>query len=109
MLQQPRPTTNKLDQVQNMANIANLQKTAGVEPLDSRRNAKLLTHGENVNRKPDNLLYKHLQYLTKNRLKGTSLNHVLKEQQKKQSDNLAPRPESVKCLRTTGHHLSSKP
>ena len=49
--------TNKLDQVQNMGlrttlgamkstPIATTQKSAGVEPLDSRRNAKLLTHGE---------------------------------------------------------------
>ena len=28
--------------------IATMQKTAGVEPMDSRRNAKLLTHGEKV-------------------------------------------------------------
>ena len=52
--------TNKLDQVQNMGlrttlgamkstPIATMHKTAGVEPLDSRRDAKLLTHGEKVN------------------------------------------------------------
>jgi len=51
--------TNKLDQVQNMVlrtilgamkstPIATMQKTAEVELLDSRRNAKLLTHGEKV-------------------------------------------------------------
>jgi len=28
--------------------IATMQKTAGVEPLDSQRNAKLLKHGEKV-------------------------------------------------------------
>ena len=59
-----KTNTNKLDQVQNMGlttilgamkspPIATMQKTAGVELLDSRRNAKLLTHGENVNRMPD--------------------------------------------------------
>ena len=98
MLQQPRPTANKLDQVQNMANIANLQKTAGVEPLDSRRNAKLLTHGEKVKRMPYHLLHKRLQDLTKNKLKRISLNHVLNEQQRKQSDILAPRPEECEML-----------
>ena len=73
--------------------IATMQKTAGVEPLDSRRNAKLLTHEEKVKRMPDHPLHKHLQNLTKKRLKRTSLNHVLKEQQRKESDILAPRPE----------------
>ena len=51
--------TNKLDQVPNMGlrttldamkstPIATIQKTAGVEPLDFQRNAKLLKHGEKV-------------------------------------------------------------
>ena len=64
--------TNKLDQVQNMGlrttlgamkstPIATMQKTAGVEPLDYRRNAELLTHGEKVKRMPDHPLYKRLQ------------------------------------------------
>ena len=79
-------------------NIATIQKTAGMEPLDSRRNAKLLTHGEKVKRMPDQPLHKRLQYLTKNRLKRTSHNHVLKEQQRKQSDILAPRPEEYEML-----------
>ena len=73
--------------------IATMQNTAGVEPLDSRRSAKLLTHGENVKRMPDHPLHKRLQDFTKNRLKRTSLNNVLKEQQRKQSDILAHRPE----------------
>jgi len=99
-----KPHTNKLDQVQNMGlrtilgemkstPIATMQKTAVVEPLDSRRNANVLTHGEKVKRMPDHPLHKRLQNLTKNRLKRISLNHVLKEQLRKQSDILAPRPE----------------
>ena len=51
--------TNKLDQVQNMGfrtilgamkstPIATMQTTARVKPLDSRRNAELLTHVERV-------------------------------------------------------------
>ena len=43
-------------------------------------------------------LHKRLQNLTKNRLKRTSLNHVLKEQQRKQSDILVPRPEECEML-----------
>ena len=70
----------------------------GVEPLDTRRNAKLLTHGEKVKRMPDHPLHKRLQDLTNNRLKRISLDHVLKEQQRKQSDILAPRPEECELL-----------
>jgi len=44
---------------------------------------------------PGHPLHKRLQDLTKNRMKRTSLNHVLEEQQRKQSDILAPRPEKV--------------
>jgi len=47
---------------------------------------------------PDYPLHKRLQDLTKNRLKRTSLNHVLKEQQRKQSDILAQRPEECEML-----------
>ena len=67
-----------------------MHKTAGMEPIDSRMNAKLLTHGENVKRMPDHALHKRLQDVTNIRLKRTSLNHVFKEQQRKQSDILAP-------------------
>ena len=69
-----------------------------VEPLDSRRNGKLLTHREKVKRMPDHPLHKRLKDLTKNTLKITSLNHVLKEQQRKQSEILAPRPEECEIL-----------
>ena len=47
---------------------------------------------------PDHPLHKRLQDLTKGRLKRTSLNHVLKEQQRKQHDSLAPRPEECDIL-----------
>ena len=47
---------------------------------------------------PDHPLHKRIQDLTKNRLKRTSLNHVLKDQQRKHSDILAPRPEECKML-----------
>ena len=47
---------------------------------------------------PDHPLHKRIQDLTKNRLKRTSLNHVLKDQQRKHSDILAPRPEECKMI-----------
>ena len=78
--------------------IATIKQTAGVEPLDYRRNANLFPHGENMSMMPNHALHKRLQDLTKNRLKRTSINHVLKEQQMKHSDILAPRPEEYEML-----------
>ena len=63
--------------------IAMMEKTAGVEPLESRRQAKLLTHAEKMNRLPDHPLHNRLQALTKNRLKRKSLNHLVKQHQKR--------------------------
>ena len=37
--------------------IAMMENTTGVEPLESRRQAKLLTHGENMKRLPDHPLW----------------------------------------------------
>ena len=48
-------------------NIATIQKTAGMEPLDSRRNAKHLTHGEKVKRMPDHPLYTDQEYAEQNK------------------------------------------
>ena len=59
--------------------IAMMEKTAGVEPLESRRQAKLLTHPEKMKRLPDHPLHNRLQDLTKNRLKEISLNHLVKQ------------------------------
>ena len=67
------------------------KKTAGVEPLESRRQAKLLTHAEK--RLPDHPLHNRLQDLTKNRLKRKSLNHLVKQHQKRQTDILIDNPE----------------
>ena len=48
---------------------------------------------------PGHPLHKRLQYLTNNRLKRTSLNPVLIEQQREQYDILAPRPEECEMLK----------
>ena len=50
-----------------------MEKTAGVEPLESRRQAKLLTHAEKMKRLPDHPLHNRLQHITKNRLKQTDI------------------------------------
>ena len=99
-----RPHTNKLDRVQNIGlrtilgamkstPIAMMEKTAGVEPLESRRQAKLLTHAEKMKRLPDHPLHNMLQDLTKNRLKRNSLNHLVKQHQKRQTDIPIDNPE----------------
>ena len=91
--------TNKLDKVQNIGlrtifgamkttPIAEMEKTAGVEPLEGRRQAKLLIHAEKMKRMPDHPLHQKLKDPTKNRLKWKSLNHLVKEQQKEHADIL---------------------
>ena len=70
--------------------IATIKETARVEPI--------FPHGEKVSIMPNHPLHKRLQDSTKNRLRRTSINHVLKEQQRKHSDILAPRPEEYEML-----------
>ena len=76
---------------------AEMEKTAGVEPLEGRRQAKLLIHAEKMKRMPDHPLHQKLKDPTKNRLKRKSLNHLVKEQQKEHADIL-----------TTDGHLCGK-
>ena len=81
---------NKLDRVQNIVlrtivgamkstPIAMMEKTAGVELLECRRQAKLLTHAEKMKRLSDHPLHNRLQDLTNNRLKRKSLNHIKRD------------------------------
>lgn len=101
--------TNKLDKVQNIGlrtvlgamkttPIATMEKTSGIEPLASRRQTKLLTHAEKMNRLPDHPLHNRLQDFTKNRLKRKSLNHLVKEQQINYADILTADPELCERL-----------
>ena len=69
--------------------IAVMEKTAGVEPLESLRKAKILAHGKKMKLLPDHPLYNKLQELTQNRLKQKSLNHLVKKQQREHADVLA--------------------
>ena len=101
--------TNNLDRVQNIGlrtilgamkstPIAMMEKTARVEPLESRRRAKLLTHAEKMKRLPDHPLHNRLQDLTTDRLKRKSLNHLVKQHQKRQTDILTDNPELCERL-----------
>ena len=72
--------TNKLDKVQNIGlrtilgamkttPIAEMEKTAGVEPLEGRSQAKLLIHAEKMKRMPDHPLHQKLKDPTKKQKK----------------------------------------
>ena len=77
---------------------AMMEKTARVEPLESRRRAKLLTHAEKMKCVPDHPLHNRLQDLTKNRLKRKSFNHLVKQHQKRQTDIVTDNPELCEIL-----------
>ena len=75
--------TNKLDKVQNIGlrtilgamkttPIAEMEKTSGVEPLEGRRQVKLLIHAEKMKRMPDHPLHQQLKGTTKKDWKGKS-------------------------------------
>ena len=87
--------------------IAMMEKTPGAEPLESRRQAKLLTHDEKMKRLPDHPLHSRLQDLTKNRLKRKSMNHLVKQHQKRQTDILTDNIEL--CERLNPNTWTQKP
>ena len=80
---------------------AEMEKTAGLEPLEGRRQAELLIHAEKMKRMSDLPLHQKLKDPTKKtnkknkkqkkqkkRLKRESLNHLVKEQHKEHADIL---------------------
>ena len=77
-----------------------MEKTAGVGPLESRRQAKPLTHAQKMKRLPDQPLHNRLRDLTKNRIQRKSLNHLVKQHKKRQTDILTDNPELCKRLNT---------
>lgn len=103
--------TNKsrLDKVQNMGlrlilgamrstPIQDMEKTANVEPLERRRDLKILMQGEKLRRLPSHHLHHRLEQPTKNRLKRQSLNHQYKALRAQHSDVLAAKGESCTDL-----------
>ena len=79
--------------------IAEMEKTAGVEPLEGRRQAKLLIHAEKNEevarlppapnaQRPHKKQNKTKQNKKPTRLKRKSLNHLVKEHQKEHADIL---------------------
>ena len=58
--------------------VKDMEKTADIEPLERRRDLKILFQGEKMKRLPTHQLHSRLEQPTKNRLKRTSLNHKYK-------------------------------
>ena len=65
-----------------------MEKTANIQPLEDRRQEKLLIQGEKSRRLQNHPLHTKLQAGTKNRLKRQSPNHLLKAQQRQNDDIL---------------------
>ena len=109
--------TNKarLDKVQNLGlrcilgamkttPIYEMEKTASIPPLETRREEKLLKQGERLRRLRDHPLHGKLQASTKNRLKRQSQNHLLKACQRENAEILATSPDS--CVNVTHQEWS---
>jgi hypothetical protein len=75
-----------------------MERTAGVEPLESRQQTKILTHAEKLKRLPDHPLHRKLQDPFKNRLKRKRLNHLVKELQRDNTDILIADPDLQESL-----------
>ena len=104
--------TNKspLDTVQNMSlriilgamkttPIREMEKTADLQPLESRRKHKAALHGEKMKRLTSHPLHQKLQQATKNRLKRRSLNHQMKDLQTQHTDILEADPRQCEELK----------
>ena len=96
-----RSNKAKLDKVQNTGlriilgamkttPITEMEKTADLEPLETRREYKALVQAEKAKRLPTHPLHQKLQSRTKNRLKRQSLNHIVKDLQRKKVEVLDP-------------------
>ena len=106
--------TNKttLDRVQNMGlriitgamkttPIREMEKTADVQPLETRREHKAALQGEKMKRLTSHPLHQKLQQATKNRLKRKSLNHEMKHLQTRHTDILEEDPRQCEELKHT--------
>ena len=106
-----KTNTARLDKIQNQGlrailgamkttPISQMEKTATVQPLQDRRNEKLLIQGEKFKRLQDHPLHNKLNALTKNRLKRQSPNHLLKQLQRQNMDILQTANSESICPKT---------
>ena len=78
--------------------ITEMEKTADLEPLETRREHKAALQGEKMKRLATHPLHNALQQGTKNRLKRRSLNHQVKDLQAQHTDILETNPEHCEML-----------
>ena len=94
-----KSTKSRLDRVQNRGlrtilgamtttPVSGMEKTANIQPLEDRRQEKLLIQGGKSRRLQNHPLHTKLQAGTKNCLKRQSPNHLLKAQQRQNDDIL---------------------
>lgn len=100
---------SRLDRVQNWGlrmvlgamkstPITDLEKTADIQPLETRRQTKILTQTEKMKRLPSHPLHSRLNEHTKNRLKRQSLNHLSKDLGRAQGAGPHPHTEPAEDL-----------
>lgn len=77
--------------------IQKMEKTADVEPLETRREYKALTQAEKAKRLHSHPLHKKLQGRPGSRLKRQSLKHILRDLQAAKSDILEPEGEKLQA------------
>ena len=65
-----------------------------MEPLERKRDLKVLIQGEKIRRLPSHHLHQRLKQLTKNCLKRQSLNHKYKALRRENDDILEPEDKS---------------
>ena len=70
--------------------FADMEKTTDIEPLENRRNTKILIHSEKMRRLA---LHSRLSEKTRNRLKRKNLNHLAKDLREPLSEILWPHNE----------------
>ena len=78
--------------------INEVEKTADLQPLGTRREYKILAQVQKTKRLPSHPLHDKLQDRTKNRLKRRSLNHVVKDLQREHTDILDRNPSQTEEL-----------
>ena len=71
--------------------VAEMEKTAGVEPLEGRRQAKLLIHAEKIKRKPDHPLHQKRKDPRQKQKTTTTTTKVEKEKSEPPSKRTAER------------------
>ena len=104
-----KTNTSKLSKVQNASlriitggmktsPICTMETTANIKPLEERRKEKSLIQSEKIKRLPTHPLHNKLKESTKNRLKRSSPNHLIKTNEKDITSALPSLKEATEIL-----------